>query len=127
MPFLEEIRFDAKGLVPAIVQDARSGRVLMLGYQNREAIERTVVTGEMHFFSRSRGRLWKKGESSGHVQRVKEVFVDCDGDALLYRAEQERAACHEGYFSCFFRKVNEEGDLVVTEERVFEPKDVYDD
>ena len=125
MPFLEDVRFDSTGLVPAIVQDARSGRVLMLGCQNRDAIERTVVTGEMHFFSRSRGRLWKKGESSGHVQRVREVFLDCDGDALLYRVEQERAACHEGYFSCFFRKVDEKGEPVVAEERVFDPKDVY--
>ena len=126
MPFLEEVSFDAEGLVPAMVQDARSNRVLMLGYQNREAIERTVVTGEMHFFSRSRERLWKKGEASGHVQRVREVFLDCDGDALLYRVEQERAACHEGYFSCFFRKVDTDGELVVSEERVFDPKDVYE-
>ena len=125
MPFLEEVNFDAEGLVPAITQDARSNRVLMLGYQNRDAIERTVVTGEMHYFSRSRGRLWKKGESSGHVQRVREVFLDCDGDALVYRVEQERASCHKGYFSCFFRKVDENGELVVAEERVFDPKDVY--
>ena len=125
MPFLEDVKFDAKGLVPAIVQDARSERVLMLGYQNRDAIERTVVTGEMHFFSRSRGRLWRKGESSGHIQRVRELFLDCDGDALLYRVEQERAACHEGYLSCFFRKVDEKGELVVVEKRVFDPKDVY--
>lgn len=125
MPFLEEVSFDAEGLVPAITQDARSNRVLMLGYQNRDAIERTVVTGEMHYFSRSRGRLWKKGESSGHVQRVREVFLDCDGDALLYKVAQERASCHKGYFSCFFRKVDEKGEPVVAEERVFDPKDVY--
>ncbi len=125
MPFLKEIKFNAEGLVPAVMQDVRSNRVLMLGYQNKEAIERTVVTGEMHFFSRSRGRLWKKGESSGHVQRLCEVFLDCDGDTLLYKVEQERAACHEGYFSCFFRKVDEKGELVVKEERVFDPKDVY--
>jgi len=113
------------GLLPAIVQDYVSGEVLMLAYINREAWQRTLETGKGHFWSRSRNKLWLKGESSGHIQIIKEIRVDCDEDTVIYRVEQKGgAACHKGYASCFFRRV--EGDtLIVTSEPVFDPRKVY--
>lgn len=117
-----EVDFGDTGLVPAVAQDADSGEVLMLAYVSPEALERTRETGLAHYFSRSREELWKKGGSSGHVQHVVEVRVDCDGDALLYRVEQEGGACHTGHRSCFYRTV--EGEHVG--ERVFDPEDVYE-
>src|SRR6202795_4270847 len=97
----------AAGLVPAIAQDHQTGEVLMMAYMNREAYDETVRTGRAVYFSRSRGKLWRKGEESGHVQEVKEVFVDCDADTILLKVQQiGGAACHEGYKSCFFRKVD---------------------
>ena len=120
------IDFDkAGGLVAAIAQDAATGEVLMIAWMNREAFEETVRTGRAVYFSRSRNKLWRKGEESGHVQEVKEVRVDCDADAVLLKVNQlGGAACHEGYKSCFFRRV--EGDaLTVVGEQVFDPKDVY--
>ena len=115
----------AGGLVAAIAQDSATGQVLMLGWMNREAFEETVRTRRACYFSRSRGRLWRKGEESGHVQEVHEVLIDCDADAVLLKVTQVGgAACHEGYSSCFFRRV--EGDeLKVIAERVFDPKAVY--
>lgn len=98
-----EIRFGADGLVPAVAVDARTGRVLMLAYMNREALERTRTSGEAWYWSRSRGRLWRKGEGSGHVQRVREIRVDCDADALLLVVDQTGPACHTGHPTCFFR------------------------
>ena len=113
------------GLVTAIAQDAETGEVLMVAHMNREAWEETLATGRAVYFSRSRGRLWRKGEESGNFQRVRSVYVDCDGDAVLLRVEQEGgAACHEGYPSCFFRKVTPNG-LEVIAEQVFDPRDVY--
>jgi phosphoribosyl-AMP cyclohydrolase len=115
----------AGGLVPAIAQDADSGQVLMLAWMNREAFEETLRTGRACYFSRSRNRLWRKGEESGHVQDVREVLIDCDADTVLLKVKQiGGAACHEGYASCFFRKV-EGNDLTLVGERVFEPADVY--
>jgi phosphoribosyl-AMP cyclohydrolase len=115
----------AGGLVPAIAQDADSGQVLMLAWMNREAFEETLRTGRACYFSRSRNRLWRKGEESGHVQDVREVLIDCDADTVLLKVKQiGGAACHEGYASCFFRKV-EGKDLTLVGERVFEPADVY--
>jgi phosphoribosyl-AMP cyclohydrolase len=113
------------GLVPAIAQDAETGEVLMLAWMNREAYEETLRTGRACYFSRSRGRLWRKGEESGHVQEVRDVFVDCDADTILVKVHQVGgAACHEGYKSCFFRRV--EGDrLCLVAERVFDPQRVY--
>ncbi len=102
---LADIRFGSDGLVPAIVQDASDGTVLMLAYMNREALQLTLQTGYMHFWSRSRQRLWQKGEESGNVQRVVGVGYDCDGDTLLVRAEQHNVACHTGQRSCFFRSL----------------------
>ena len=98
---LSAVRFGADGLVPVVTQESRSGDILMLAYANRDALDRTLSTGLAHYFSRSRGTLWQKGETSGHVQRVIEVRVDCDGDAVLYRAQQEGPACHLGTPTCF--------------------------
>ena len=98
----EEIRYDEGGLVPVVTQDADTGEVLMLAYASREAVEKTVETGEAHYYSRSRGELWRKGETSGNTQKVIEVRLDCDGDALLYRVEPAGPACHTGEKSCFF-------------------------
>jgi phosphoribosyl-AMP cyclohydrolase len=120
------IDFDKSGgLVPAIAQDADTGQVLMLAWMNRAAYEETQRTGRACYFSRSRNRLWRKGEESGNVQEVREIFIDCDADTILLKVRQVGgAACHEGYRSCFFRQV--QGDQVhVIGERVFDPKQVY--
>ena len=120
------IDFDkAGGLVAAIAQDAETGEVLMIAWMNREAYEETVRTGRAVYFSRSRAKLWRKGEESGNVQEVREIYLDCDADAVLLKVHQiGGAACHEGYKSCFFRKVEKDG-LKVIGERVFDPKVVY--
>lgn len=113
------------GLVPAIAQDFATGQVLMLAWMNREAFDETVRTGRACYWSRSRGKLWRKGEESGHVQEVKEISLDCDSDTILLKVHQlGGAACHEGYASCFFRKL-ENGELVTVGERLFDPKQVY--
>ena len=113
------------GLVPAIAQDASTGEVLMMAYMNKEAFEETVRTKRAVYFSRSRNKLWRKGEESGNVQEVKEIFLDCDNDTILLKVHQiGDAACHEGYKSCFFRRLENE-DLKVIAERVFDPKSVY--
>ena len=104
---LERIKFDQQGLVPAIVQDATNGAVLMLAYMSRESLAKTLETGTTWFYSRSRQELWNKGATSGHVQMVKELFYDCDGDTLLVKVEQKGAACHEGTYSCFSRRFGE--------------------
>jgi len=114
------------GLIPAIVQDARTGEVLMLGFMNGEAYAETRSTGAVTFFSRSRGKLWRKGEQSGHVLRVREIRVDCDLDAILVRVDPiGPGVCHEGYRSCFFRRVDGNGDAEIVEERTFDPDAVY--
>lgn len=114
------------GIVPAIAQDHRTGEVLMIAYMNRESFEETLRTGRACYFSRSRNRLWRKGEQSGNVQEVHGVYVDCDADALLLKVHQVGgAACHDGYPSCFYRKVAEDGQLHSVAERVFDPEQVY--
>ena len=114
------------GLVPAIIQDQASGEVLMLGFMNEEALGETQRTGSAVFFSRSRNKLWRKGESSGHVLKVREIRVDCDSDTLLVRVEaMGPGVCHEGYRSCFYRKLENDGAATVMEERAFVPEDVY--
>lgn len=114
------------GLVPAVVQDAASGEVLMLGYMNAEALEATFASGDVTFYSRSRQRLWRKGEQSGHRLRLREVRVDCDADALVVRVEAlGPGVCHEGYRSCFFRRLAADGTAAVVAERVFDPGKVY--
>ena len=124
-----EIEFEkAAGLVPAIIQDEASGDVLMLGFMNDESFKLTQSSGEVVFFSRSRSKLWKKGETSGHVLRVREIRMDCDADALLIRVTPVGpGVCHEGYRSCFFRAVNGDGSARIIAERTFVPNSVYGD
>ena len=106
---LKEINFDkGDGLVPVVVQDVDTKTVLMVAYANKEALERTIETGFAHYFSRSRKKLWKKGETSGNLQKVINIYLDCDGDTLLYEVKQEGVACHTGEYSCFFRKLVKE-------------------
>ena len=119
--------FDRTDLIPAIAQDADTGEVLMLAYMNREAYEETLRTGRVCYYSRSRRRLWRKGEESGNVQQLREIRLDCDADTLLVKVHQiGGAACHEGYRSCFFRRIiPEHGGLEVVGDRVFDPAEVY--
>ena len=126
MSFIEKLKFNEDGLIPAIVQEAGTGRVLMMAWMNRASVERTVATGNTCFWSRSRQKFWIKGESSGHFQKVKDIALDCDGDTLLVQVEQTGAACHEGYKSCFFRSVSASGDaLSVTEAQLETPEQIY--
>jgi phosphoribosyl-AMP cyclohydrolase len=122
-----ELDFEKEnGLIPAIVQDAGNGEILMLGFMNREALAKTQQTGFVTFFSRSRQKLWTKGETSGQKLLLRELRVDCDLDALLIRAELEGGAvCHEGYRSCFFRRLAPDGSAAVVEERVIAPEELY--
>lgn len=114
-----------QGLLPAIAQDYASGKVLMLAYINEESWKKTLESGKAHYWSRSRNTLWLKGESSGHVQVIKEILVDCDADTVVFKVEQlGGAACHKGYQSCFFRRVDE-NRLTVVGERIFDPQKVY--
>ena len=114
------------GLIPAVIQDDQTGSVLMLGFMNVEAFELTRKTGEVVFFSRSRNKLWKKGESSGHLLRVTEIRIDCDADALLVRVKPlGPGVCHEGYRSCFFREIDEFGEARIAEVPAFSPEAVY--
>ena len=113
------------GLLPAVAQDAQTGEVLMVAYMNEEAFRETVATGRAVYYSRSRGRLWRKGEESGHVQQVQAIYLDCDADTILLKVHQVGgAACHEGYKSCFFRRWTPQG-LQIDQPRVFDPQQVY--
>lgn len=126
MSFIEQLKFTADGLIPAIVQEQRTGRVLMMAWMNRASIEKTIETGKTWFWSRSRQKFWMKGESSGQVQVVKDIAFDCDGDTLLLQVEQTGAACHEGYQSCFFRSVGlGQSEARVTEPRLADPAQLY--
>ena len=125
MGFIDEVKFDEDGLVPAVVQDAAGKDVLMMAYMNREALQKTIETGSTHFWSRSRKKLWLKGESSGHTQIVREIRLDCDGDTLLILVDQKVAACHTGYFTCFYRINTPDGGIEEVGERVFDPDAVY--
>ena len=122
---LDQVKYDANGLVTAIAQDARTGEVLMVAYMNAQTLRRTIETGVMTYWSRSRQQVWVKGESSGNTQAVEEVRIDCDGDALVFKVEQKGgAACHTGHRSCFFRRLDGEA-LVETDAPIFDPKAVY--
>ncbi len=123
-PLLAEIKFDAQGLVTAVAQQHDTGEVLMVAWMNGEAVERTVATGEAHYWSRSRGRLWRKGETSGQVQRLIELRLDCDGDTLLLRVDQHGVACHTGRRNCFFRALRD-GQLVTIADPVVTPDELY--
>jgi phosphoribosyl-AMP cyclohydrolase len=118
-----KIKFDERGLVPVVVQDVNTKEVLMVAWANEEAIKLTKETGLAHYFSRSRRKLWRKGENSGNVQKVRRILVDCDEDTLLYEVEQTGGACHTGFRSCFYRTI--EGEVVGV--KVFDPKEVYDE
>ena len=122
---MEKLKFDKNGLVPAIVQDFTTGEVLMLAYMNELALDKTLETGKTHFWSRSRNKLWMKGEESGNIQVVKQMLLDCDNDSLLVRVEQKTAACHTGYVSCFYREIAKDGSSKIVGKKVFNPEDVY--
>lgn len=125
-PQLDQLKFDSNGLIPIIVQDVVNGQILMMAWMNRKAMEKTLTTGKIHTYSRSRGRLALKGESSGHFQLVKEVLTDCDLDVVLFKCEQVVAACHEGYRSCFFRQYDAAGTQWKTiAKKAFDPAAVY--
>jgi len=114
------------GLLPAIVQDHHSGKVLMLAYVNSQSWQKTLKTGEAHYWSRSRQEIWHKGGTSGHVQRIKEIVVDCDNDTVLFKVEQVGgAACHTGYESCFHKQVDLGGKVTIVGEKIFDPEKVY--
>lgn len=129
MNLLEDLKYDSNGLIPAVIQDAQTKTVLMVAYMNKDSLKDTIATKKTHFWSRSRQKYWMKGESSGHVQHVKEIYFDCDLDCIVILAEQVgNAACHVGYRSCFYRQLNlETGELKVIGEKVFDPEQVYKD
>jgi len=121
----EAVKFNEQGLVPAVIQDAATGRVLTLCYMNREALERSLAERKVYVFRRSRNRLMLKGETSGHVQRIKRVSVDCEGKSLLIEIAQRVACCHAGYFSCYYRRRMPSGSLRVVDRKMFDPESVY--
>jgi phosphoribosyl-ATP pyrophosphohydrolase/phosphoribosyl-AMP cyclohydrolase len=123
---LEQIKFDSNGLVPVIAQDFKTNEVLMMAYMNEEAFTKSMETGKVHYFSRSRNKLWLKGETSGHFQTIKSVSLDCDGDTLLVKVEQIEVACHTGHYSCFYRELNKEG-IKEIDDKVFDENSVYGD
>ena len=120
---MDGLKWDEKGLMPAVVQDANTMEVLMVAYMNNEALDLTIRTKKAHFYSRSRQKLWLKGESSGHTQEVKDIRIDCDNDTILLLVDQKVAACHTGYFSCFYRAWADAWKIVGN--KVFNEKDVY--
>ena len=118
--FLDSLKYDKDGLLPAVVQDDSNGDVLMVAYMNRDAVAQTLTSGRACFWSRSRQRFWIKGETSGNIQAIKSVYVDCDKDCVVVKVDQTGAACHEGYRSCFFRRVNSDGSETVVMEQLSE-------
>lgn len=124
MSIFDHLKFNSDGLIPAIIQEQSTGRVLMMAWMNEASLKSTIETGKTHFWSRSRQKFWMKGESSGHTQQVSDIAFDCDGDTLLIQVAQEGAACHEGYKSCFFRSADG-GDITVTEPMLKSPDDIY--
>ncbi|MBL7158545.1 MAG: phosphoribosyl-AMP cyclohydrolase [Candidatus Omnitrophica bacterium] len=122
---IEKLNFDEKGLIPAIIQDYKTNKVLTLCYMNKEALSKTLEEGKVYVFRRSKKKIMLKGETSGYTQAVKEIFVDCADNSVLFKVEQRSAACHEGYFTCYFRRADKNGNYEIIEKRVFDPKDVY--
>ncbi len=122
---LQGLKYDDAGLIPAIIIDAATKQVLMMAYMNGQSLLETIQTGKTHFWSRSRKKYWMKGEESGHVQQVQAVYTDCDKDTLLIEVVQQGAACHEGFYSCFYRRLDEQGQWQVVGEPIFDPKSVY--
>ncbi|MFC1631963.1 phosphoribosyl-AMP cyclohydrolase [Candidatus Omnitrophota bacterium] len=123
---LKKIAFDQNGLVPVVIQDAKTKAVLMVAYMNKKALAKTLASGRTHFWSRSRNKLWSKGEQSGHIQKVRGIFYDCDADTLLIKVSQTGSACHAGYCSCFYRQINLNTlQSKVIGKKMFDPKQVY--
>jgi phosphoribosyl-AMP cyclohydrolase len=126
MSIYDQLKFNSDGLIPAIIQEQSTGRVLMMAWMNRASLEKTIATGKTVFWSRSRQKFWMKGETSGHTQQVKDIAFDCDADVLLIKVEQIGAACHEGYKSCFFRSVEGKSETFrVTEKQLETPENIY--
>jgi len=125
MALVDQLKFNDKGLIPAIIQDDKTNIVLTLCYMNKDAIEKSFDEGKVYVFRRSQNRLMLKGETSGCIQILKSVHIDCEGNSVLFKVDQVRAGCHEGYFSCFFRRADKNGNYTITDKRVFDPKDVY--
>ena len=126
MQLLTNLKFDDKGLIPAVIVDVTDNRVLTLCFMNQNALEKTIETGKVHVFRRSKNRLMLKGETSGHTQSVEEVFFDCEGKSLVIKVKQNVAACHAGYMSCYYRKYNDKTDNIeIIEEKVFDPEKTY--
>ena len=121
----KQLKYDADGLIPAVCVDFKTRRVLMVAYMNQNSLLETIRTGKTHFWSRSRRKYWMKGESSGHVQLVRAIYTDCDMDTLVIEVDQHGAACHEGYYSCFFRRLDDDFNWQVEGERLFDPQNVY--
>jgi phosphoribosyl-AMP cyclohydrolase len=124
---IQGLKYDDAGLIPAVCVDAETQQVLMVAYMNETSLLETVRTGRTHFWSRSRQKYWMKGESSGHTQDVRAVYADCDMDTVVLEVVQHGAACHEGYYSCFYRRLNDAGEWEVVAEKVFDPDTVYKD
>ena len=120
-------KFDAKGLIPAIAQDAKTGQILMAAYMNREALDSTIQTGYATYYSRSRKKIWKKGEQSGHFQKVEQILIDCDQDCLILKVSVDAGQCHTGYQSCFYRALKKDSskDLEFIAQKVFNPEKTY--
>jgi phosphoribosyl-AMP cyclohydrolase len=126
MQLLTNLKFDDKGLIPAVIVNVTDNRVLTLCFMNQDALEKTIETGKVHVFRRSKNRLMLKGETSGHTQLVEEVFFDCEGKSLVIKVKQKVAACHAGYMSCYYRKYNDKTDNIeIIEEKVFDPEKTY--
>ena len=126
MELISNVKFDKNGLIPAIIVDIADNQVLTLCYMNDEALKTTIETGKVHVFRRSKGRLMLKGETSGHIQTVKEIYIDCEGNSIEFKVEQKVAACHAGYKSCYYRKCDTDGNnLNIVEKKVFDDADVY--
>ncbi len=123
--FLELVRFDSQGLIPAVIQDAASRQVLTVCYLNEAALRRSLDTGTVHLFRRSQGRVMQKGETSGHLQVIQQILVDCEGRSLVVMVRQQVAACHAGYFSCYFRRLESDGRITTVGQRLFDPTTVY--
>ena len=122
---IKRLKFNKDGLIPAVAQDIDSGEVVMVAYMNEESIIKTLKEKKACYYSRSRRKLWTKGEQSGNFQEVKQVLIDCDADTVLLKIKQHGGACHEGYFSCFFRKINDKGEIEIIKEKIFDKNKVY--
>lgn len=122
---IKTLQFNEQGLIPTVIQDAKTKRVLTLCYLNREALAKSLREGRVYLFRRSHNRLMLKGETSGHIQTIKRIYVDCEGQSLLFAVQQRVAGCHQGYFSCYFRRLSTDGRLTTAERQVFDPAQVY--